>query len=298
METVFYSYRPTDLAKMPHRPSDSHKGTFGRVLVVGGSIGMSGAAFFAGKAAYRMGAGLVEILTHEDNRAILQTSLPEAIVTTYGNAVVADRAKIRAAVARADVIAIGMGIGQSENANELLKIVLSASEVPLVIDADALNLIAKDPSVFDLATAPMIVTPHLLEMARLCRMDLPTLKRDMVGIATDFAEKYALICVLKCHETLVVSDGTEDKKGLSDKNKVYVNHSGNSGMATGGSGDILSGMIASLIAQKMPPLDAATLGVYVHGLAGDAAAEALGEHSVMASDIIAAIPEVIKDCHD
>ncbi len=298
METVFFSYRPTDLAKMPPRPADSHKGTFGRVLVVGGSVGMSGAAFFAGKAAYRMGAGLVEILTHESNRIILQTSLPEAIVTTYTNAVVADRNKITAAVARADVIAIGMGIGQSENATELLKIVLSSAEVPLIIDADALNLIAKDPSLFDLASAPMIVTPHLLEMARLCRMDVPTLGRDMVGIATDFAEKYALICVLKCHETLVVSDGTEDGKGYSNKNKIYINRSGNSGMATGGSGDVLAGMIAALIAQKMPPFEAATLGVYVHGLAGDAAAEALGEYSVMASDIVSAIPEVIKDCHD
>ena len=297
MENIVFSHRPSDLAKIPKRPADSHKGSFGRVLVVGGSPCMSGAAYFAAKAAYRMGAGLVEILTHEDNRIILQTQLPEAIMTTYGNAVVADREKIRAAVAKADVIAIGMGIGQSENANELLKLVLSAADTPLVVDADALNLIAKDPTLFDLISAPVIVTPHLLEMARLCRVDVKTVERDKMGIATDFAEKYALICVLKCHETLVVSDGTEDG-GLSDKNKIYLNKSGNSGMATGGSGDVLAGVIASLIAQKMQPYDAATLGVYIHGLAGDAAAETLGEYSLMASDIIDHIPSIIKDCHD
>lgn len=297
MENIIFSHRPSDLSKIPKRPADSHKGSFGRVLVVGGSLGMSGAAYFSAKAAYRMGAGLVEILTHEDNRIILQTQLPEAVMTTYGNAVVADRMKIRAAVARADVIAVGMGIGQSENANELLKLVLSAADTPLIVDADALNLVAKDPSLLELTSAPVIVTPHLLEMARLCRVDVSTVERDKVGIATDFAEKYALVCVLKCHETLVVSDGTEDG-GLSDKNKIYRNKSGNSGMATGGSGDVLTGVIAALIAQGMTPFNAATLGVYIHGLAGDAAAEALGEYSLMASDIIDYIPSIIKDCHD
>lgn len=297
MENIVFSHRPQDLAKIPKRPQDSHKGSFGRVLVVGGSPCMSGAAYFSAKAAYRMGAGLVEILTHEDNRIILQTQLPEAVMTTYGNAVVADRLKIRAAVSRADVIAIGMGIGQSENANELLKLVLSAADTPLIVDADALNLIAKDPSLFDLISAPVIVTPHLLEMARLCRVDVATVERDKIGIATDFAEKYALTCVLKCHETLVVSDGTEDN-AHSDKNKIYRNRSGNCGMATGGSGDVLTGVIAALIAQGMPPFNAATLGVYIHGLAGDAAAETLGEYSLMASDIIDYIPSIIKDCHD
>lgn len=297
MENIVFSHRPSDLSRIPKRPADSHKGSFGRVLVVGGSPCMSGAAYFSAKAAYRMGAGLVEILTHEDNRIILQTQLPEAVMTTYGNAVVADRLKIRAAVARADVIAVGMGIGQSENANELLKLVLSAADTPLIVDADALNLIAKDPTLFDLISAPVIVTPHLLEMARLCRVDVATVERDKMGIATDFAEKYALTCVLKCHETLVVSDGTEDSTH-SDKNKIYRNKSGNSGMATGGSGDVLTGVIAALIAQGMPPFNAATLGVYIHGLAGDAAAETLGEYSLMASDIIDYIPSIIKDCHD
>ncbi len=292
----FFSYRPSDLSRIPPRAQDSHKGSFGRVLVVGGSVCMSGAAYFAAKAAYRTGAGLVEILTHKENRVILQTQLPEAVLSTYGDDIASDRATIRAAVSRADVIVVGVGLGQSEAARELLSLVLSHADAPLVIDADALNLLARYGELWELISAPAIVTPHPLEMARLCRMDVSLIERDRLSAAINFAEKYALICVLKGHRT-IVSDGSE-ARGLGDEHTVYLNHSGNSGMATGGSGDVLSGVIAALIAQKMPPFEAATLGVYIHGLAGDAAAETLGEYSVMASDIVDHISEIIKDCHE
>lgn len=292
----FFSYRPADLSRIPPRPSESHKGTFGRVLVVGGSVCMSGAAYFAAKAAYRMGAGLVQILTHRENRVILQSQLPEAILSTYGEDVEQDCEAILAAVSQADVIAVGMGLGQTREALKLLKMVLSSADCPLVIDADALNLLAKEDSLWTSISAPAIVTPHPLEMARLCHMDVSIVERDRLSAAVNFAEKYALICVLKGHHT-VVSDGTE-ARGLGDKHTVYLNHSGNSGMATGGSGDVLDGVIAALIAQGMSPFEAATLGVYIHGLAGDAAAEAMGEYSVMASDILDYIPEIIKDCHE
>ncbi len=294
--SAYFSYRPSDLSRIPPRSQDSHKGTYGRVLVVGGSVCMSGAAYFSAKAAYRTGVGLVRILTHKDNRVILQTQLPEAILSVYGDEVEKEKETILDAVAWADVIVIGVGLGKSEEAKRLLRTVLCAADVPLVIDADALNLMAANGELWESVTAPVIVTPHPLEMARLCHMDVSVIERDRFTAAINFSEKYALICVLKGHQT-IVSDGTE-ARGLGDKHTLYLNRSGNSGMATGGSGDVLTGIIAALIAQKMPPFEAAALGVYIHGLAGDAAAEALGEYSLMASDIIDHISEIMKDCHE
>ena len=289
MEHRFYSYRPSDLARIPTRPADSHKGTFGRVLVIGGSPCMSGAAYFSAKAAYRTGAGLVHILTHEDNRVILQTGLPEAILSTYGE--YANESVLSAALEKADVIVIGVGLGQSPAAKELVRQTLARADVPLILDADAINIIAKYPTLLDLASAPLIITPHAAEMARLCESTVAEVEADRPRLVTEIAKQNALICVLKGHETLVAD-------GSTDEDTIYVNKSGNSGMATGGSGDVLTGIIAALIAQGMSPSEATTLGVYIHGLAGDAAAESLGEYSVMASDIIDHISAVIKDCKE
>lgn len=285
----FFSYSPSALEKIPARPEHSNKGTFGRVLVIGGSPCMSGAAYFSSKAAYRTGAGLVQILTHEDNRIILQTQLPEAILFTYSETDFNEDA-ISEAIEKADVIVIGVGLGQNNLAQKLLALTLSAADAPIITDADALNIISKKLSLLDSVSAPLIITPHMAEMARLCHTDVSEIMANTVGFATSFAEKNSLICVLKDHET-VVCDG-------NISSQIYINKSGNSGMATGGSGDVLTGIIAALIAQGMPLFDAATLGVYIHGLAGDAAADELGEYSVMASDIIEHISTVIKDCKE
>ena len=285
----FFSYSPSALSKIPLRPENSNKGTFGRVLVIGGSPCMSGAAYFSAKAAYRTGAGLVHILTHEANRIILQTQLPEAILSTYTENVFNEDA-ISEAIEKADVIVIGVGLGQGLLAKRLLELTFSVADAPVIADADALNIIAKQLSVLDTLSAPLIITPHMMEMARLCHTDVAEIMANTVGFATSFAERNSLICALKDHET-VVADG-------NGGTKIYINKSGNSGMATGGSGDVLTGIIAALIAQRMPLFEATSLGVYLHGLAGDAAAEELGEYSVMASDIIDYISNVIKDCHD
>ena len=282
----FFSYSPSALERMPIRPENSHKGTFGRVLVIGGSPCMSGAAYFSAKAAYRTGAGLVQILTHEDNRIILQTQLPEAILSTYSEKDF-NEDLISEAIEKADVIVIGVGLGQTPLAERILSLTLSAADAPIIADADALNLIAKRLSLLDTASAPIIITPHMAEMARLCHTDISEIMANQVGFATSFAEKNSLICVLKDHET-VVCDGNVNSP-------IYINKSGNSGMSTGGSGDVLTGVIAALIAQGMPLFDATALGVYIHGLAGDAAADELGEYSVMASDIIEHISTVIKN---
>lgn len=285
----FFSYSPSVLEKMPQRPEHSNKGTFGRVLVIGGSPCMSGAAYFSAKAAYRTGAGLVHILTHEDNRIILQTQLPEAILSTYSENSFNEDA-ISEAIEKADVIVIGVGLGQSQVAARLLTLALSFADAPIIADADALNIIAKNLSLLDSVSAPLIITPHMAEMARLCHTDISEIMANTVGFAASFAQKNSLICVLKDHETVACDGNTSSQ--------VYINKSGNSGMATGGSGDSLTGIIAALIAQGLPLFDATTLGVYIHGLAGDAAADELGEYSVMASDIIEHISTVIKDCKE
>ena len=285
----FFSYSPSVLKKMPQRPQHSNKGTFGRVLVVGGSPCMSGAAYFSAKAAYRTGAGLVQILTHEDNRIILQTQLPEAILSTYSESNF-NEDEISETIEKADVIVVGVGLGQSQLAKKLLSLVLAVADAPIIADADALNMIAKTTDALDCVSAPLIITPHMMEMARICHTNIAEIISNPVDFTVDYATKNSLICVLKDHETIAY-DGTADSG-------IYVNKSGNSGMATGGSGDVLTGIIAALIAQGLPLFDAATLGIYIHGLAGDAAAEELGEYSVMASDIIEHISTVIKDCRD
>ena len=285
----FFSYSPSALEKIPARPEHSNKGTFGRVLVIGGSPCMSGAAYFSAKAAYRTGAGLVHILTHEDNRVILQAQLPEAILSTYSETDFNEDI-ISEIIEKADVVVIGVGLGQNDLAKRLVELTLTTADAPIIADADALNIISKKLSLLNSVSAELIVTPHMAEMARLCHTDVSEIMANPIGFAASFSERNSLICVLKDHET-VACDGNVNSQ-------IYINKSGNSGMATGGSGDVLTGVIAALIAQGMPLFEAATLGVYIHGLAGDAAADELGEYSVMASDIIEHISTVIKDCKD
>ncbi len=283
-----YSYTLSDLSRLPDRPRRSNKGTFGRVLCVCGSETMSGAAYLCAKAAYRTGAGLVEILTPEANRIILATLLPEAIITTYSSAA-PELSVIREAKKRADAIVIGCGLGTSLESKKVLCSVLSETSVPCVVDADALNIIARDDDLFSLLNGK-IITPHPAEMSRLLGgADIEYLLDNAEKTAFDFANAHGCVCVLKTHET-IVSDGSE---------RVFRNNCGNSGMATGGSGDVLAGIIGGILAQMKndPSADltlAATLGVYIHALAGDCAAKRLGERSMMAGDIIDSLPEILK----
>ena len=272
---------------LPRRPKQSHKGTFGRVLCVCGAAGLCGAAYLSAKAAYRMGAGLVRILTVEENRPVLQTLLPEAIVTVYDKAS-PDPHTVEEAEAWADVLVIGCGLGVTPSSRSILSRLLRNSQKPKVLDADALNLLARNPSLLKHA-AGAVLTPHPLEMSRLTGVSPEELLADTAGAAYRFAKKHGVVCVLKEHRT-AVSDGGA---------RVYRNTSGNSGMATGGSGDVLAGMIGGLLAQSgnggLSPFTAATLGVYLHGLCGDVAAERLSEYSVMAGDLLDALPTVLRD---
>ena len=289
----FFSYDTGELSIMPKREADGNKGAFGRILCVCGSEGMAGAAYLAAKAAYRSGAGLVEVLTHRVNLPIIQTLIPEAVVSVYDEDY--QRDTILSCVERADAIVIGCGLSQSVLARNVLSDVLRArgENIPLVIDADALNLLSRNRSLLKYAKGA-VITPHVAEMSRLCGRSIEEIKADKEQTAKDFAEKYSLVCVLKDHVS-VVSDGGEE---------VYINKRGNSGMATGGSGDVLAGIIGAILCQaskrseKIDMLSLASLGVYIHSFAGDLAASEIGEYSVMASDIIESIPKVLKRVHN
>lgn len=280
-----FSYTPKDLRRLPARPAQSHKGTFGRVLCVGGSVGMCGAVYLAAKAAYRTGAGLVRILTVKENRPVLQTLLPEAIVTVY-DADAPEADVIAEAEAWADVLVIGCGMGVNRASRTVLSTLLRISKKPKVLDADALTLLSRNPSLLKYAKGA-ILTPHPKEASRLCGLDPEEILADADTVAYDLAQKHRAICVLKTHRT-VISDGGPF---------LYRNASGNSGMATGGSGDVLAGILGGILAQarngELDPFGTACLGVYIHGLCGDAAAKRLTEYSVMASDLIDALPEVL-----
>jgi NAD(P)H-hydrate epimerase len=287
MKDLFsFSYTQNKSTLMPKRPERSSKRDFGRVLCVCGTEGMAGAAYFAAKAAYRVGAGLVEILTPEENRAVLQTLIPEAIVTVYTDDT--DKAVVETAAERADAIVIGCGLGVSSRSRSILATVLRSGESKKkVIDADGLNILSKNRSLLKYAKGS-VITPHVGEMARLTGYDAEKILGDVSGIASEVAKKYSLVCVLKDHNTAVC-----DAEG-----RVYINKTGNSGMATGGSGDVLAGIIGGILGMEKSEdhdiMRSAALGVYIHGLAGDLAAKKLTEYSVMASDIIDELPNVFK----
>ena len=270
---------------LPPRTERSNKGTYGTLLLAAGSKGMGGAAVLSAMAAYRMGTGIVAVLSEESNRIILQSTVPEAIFKSYQYPIVLDHTFAPLAT-KATALAAGPGIGTSETAGALMKKLLPMlCEKPAVLDADALNLLAA--GLFSLPSetkrADIIITPHPGEMARLTGLSASQILADPVPVAESYAAEHGIICVLKDHRS-VITNGTE----------TYLNPTGCDGMATAGSGDVLTGMIGALLAQGCEPMTAARLGVFLHGLAGELAQEQLGARSVMARDIIEHIPEALQ----
>lgn len=276
-----FSYNDKAAATIPPRAADSHKGTFGRVLVIAGSHGMAGAAFFAAMAAYRTGAGLVEIVSPEENRVILQTLVPEALFSPLSS-----QESLARAIERADAVVIGPGLGKSRRALEAVQLTLTETHVPLIVDADALNLLAENPHLWQERTgAPCLITPHMGEMSRLTRLSVADIKAHAESVVRDFANEHGVICLLKDAHTLVAAPHSD---------RLYRNGTACSGLATGGSGDVLAGILGALCAAGDDPFAAATLGVYLHSLAGLAASERLTEYAVTARDILDAIPQAIR----
>ena len=267
-----------DLGKIPGRSPEGNKGTFGKILIIAGSGQYSGAVVLACKAAYRMGAGMVKAVTHRENKSTLCSSVPEALYLLYGGEEPEEefRKELENSLQWADVIAVGPGLSKSSRALELVETVLKHHQGKRVIlDADALNILAEQDAFKEMLGKNMILTPHLMEMSRITGKELSEIKRDPERTAMEFAIKYDCNVILKDAVTISTDGGL-----------IFYNLSGNSGMATAGSGDVLTGVLAAAGAWDMPLAELMALAVYIHGRAGDAAAEKYGEYGMMAGDII------------
>lgn len=271
-----------DLSHLPQREDNANKGTFGKLLVIAGSKNMAGAAIFSAKAAFRSGVGLVKVFTPEENRIIIQSTVPEAILSTYDNDLEEDA--VIKELDWADAIVIGPGLGRSESAKALVSFVKKFAKVPVVWDADALNILSENPCDFETFEGVHIVTPHPGEFSRLTGISVSQVKDNIQMNAYHFAKTHNVICVLKDHHTVITKNGED----------IFVNMSGNHGMATAGSGDVLTGIIGALLAQGMVAFKASSFGVYLHGLAGDYARKKMGAHAMMASDLIDELKSVWK----
>ncbi|MDK2854889.1 MAG: ADP-dependent NAD(P)H-hydrate dehydratase / NAD(P)H-hydrate epimerase [Bacillota bacterium] len=279
----------TVAAWLPAWTPTTHKGERGRVFVVGGSPGLTGAACLAGEAALRAGAGLVTVGVPEGVHDIFEVKLTEVMTTPLpeaedGTLAASAAATILERAAQADALAVGPGLGRGEELPSLLAELVRESQVPLVIDADGLNALAGQLGVLGEAAAPLILTPHPGELARLTRSTPAEAQAHRLPLARDLAREWKAVVVLKGARTVIAApDGT-----------CYINPTGNPGLATGGTGDVLTGVIAALLAQGLEPVQAAAAGVFLHGLAGDLAAERVGgERGLVAGDVLSALPSAL-----
>jgi len=272
---------------LPVRDPMSHKKSVGQVLVIAGSCGMSGAAVLTGHAAYRMGAGLVAFAPPQGIVPVLSGALIEAIVwpqpeTEAGSLFWDARGSLFELAGQYDVVALGPGLSTNPRTVEFVKKLVATIEKPLVIDADALNALADDPDILKNRDAVTVITPHPGELARLYGVSGKDVLGDWLGFARRARERFGAVVVLKGATTVICGAA-----------ETTINVTGNPGLATAGTGDVLTGFIAALMAQGVDPYNAACLGVYLHGFSADIAAEDIGELSLMASDVIEYLPEAL-----
>lgn len=263
--------KPENILKLlPKREKDASKGDFGHALIIGGDYGMAGAVRMAGEACARVGAGLTSVVSHEDHVASIITERPELMA--HGEKDLHDLLK------KANVIAIGPGLGTGEWGQQLLATVL-ATDLPIIMDADALNLLAQQKT----KIANWILTPHPGEASRLLACSIDDIQQDRTKAAKALQKTYGGVVVLKGAGTVV----------CGENHPIFINTTGNPGMASGGMGDVLTGVITGFVAQGLHLYDAACLGVYCHGKAGDLAAEK-GERGLLATDVIAHLRDVVN----
>lgn len=272
-----YSYRliSKEIARMllPKRADFSHKGTFGKVGIVGGSIGMAGSVTLAAQAALRAGAGMCYLFVPDDIYDTVCIKLNETIVRKDS--------ELEKYLGDLDAIAVGMGHAQNPRVKHIMKLIMQKFTKPLLVDGDGLNFLAANEAMLTKAACPMIFTPHEMEFSRLSKMELSDVIQNKIYFSTKYAKEKCVTMVLKGPKTIVASPAGD----------VRINTTGNNGMATAGSGDVLSGIIAGLLAQGLSPYDAASLGVYLHGAGGDIYAEENSKYSLTASDLIASLPK-------
>ena len=267
---------------LPHRPNDAHKGTFGRVLVVGGSVGMSGAVCLAASAALRGGAGLVTAAVPQSIQSVVAGFEPSYMTVGLPadeHGALGRVEAVEGLLAGKSAVVVGPGLGQTREAADLVLAILKQSPCPVVLDADALNLVAEYEILRSVPrNQPLIVTPHPGEFSRLTGQSISAIQASREQSARDYAVQHEVTVVLKGAGT-IVTDGV----------RVYKNTAGNAGMATGGTGDVLAGLLAAQVAVGLEPMQAASLAVYVHGLAGDLAAAEFSEPGLIASDVLRCI---------
>lgn len=271
------------------RPDDANKGTLGSLLSICGCYGMAGAAMMAGKAALRCGLGLLKTAVPKSIYPICAQNILESVYypleeTNSGAISAENTAFLLSQAEKSSAVLIGCGLSVCDDTRDIVISFIENCSKPLLLDADALNCICDNPDVLKKAKSQIIITPHPGEMARLVNSSAREVNSDRTNTALKFAEKYGVITVLKGAKTVIASPN----------GKVLINHTGNSGMATGGSGDVLAGMISSLLAQGGEPFCCAAAGVYLHGLAGDIAAEKYGRISMLPTDMIECIADAYK----
>jgi NAD(P)H-hydrate epimerase len=272
------------------RPAESNKGSYGHVLVVGGSLGKAGSVAMAGMSALRTGAGLSTVATPKSALETVSGFHPELMTeplpeTDAGTISMSARDRIEELAKGKSVIAIGPGISRHPQTSELVRNLVAKLQLPMVVDADGLNAFESRADELNGKDRTLAITPHPGEMARLAGLSIPDVQKNRLGVARQFAREHELIVVLKGHRTLVVRPDGE----------AWVNTTGNPGMATGGTGDILTGLVAGMIAQHPKDAFAAVLAaVHLHGLAGDVMRESVGEHSMVATDLLRGLPQAFR----
>ncbi|MEW5757878.1 MAG: NAD(P)H-hydrate dehydratase [Candidatus Omnitrophota bacterium] len=282
---------PTQLFK---RKADSHKNNFGHIFILAGSYGLTGAGILASQAAMRSGAGLVTLGIPKSLNQIIASRLLEAMTKPFKET---DRktlsieaySEIIKFITKVNVLVIGPGLSQNKSTAKLIRKLLSSRiNIPIVIDADAINACGGYLKILCRTKKRIIITPHPGEFSRLINKPIEYIQKNRLTLAREFAKKYNLTVILKGHNTIV----------CNQKGEIYINKTGNPGMATAGSGDVLSGIIGALLSQGLSEFNASVLAVYIHGLSGDLAKEEIGEISLIASDLINFLPKAFKKLYN
>lgn len=271
------------------RNKNTHKGDYGHLFIIGGSVGLTGAVCLAGMSSLRSGCGMVTVGIPESLNEIVEVKLTEVMSLPLSESpigYISEKAVDKAIgfiEEKADAIVIGPGLSLNPETKKFVKKLLPLIDKKLLIDADALKIISEDLSIFEKLKVKPVLTPHPGEMKFLTGIETSEIQKNREKVAVEFSKKYKAVVVLKGHRTVV-----------ADRENVYVNLTGNPGMATAGSGDVLSGIIGSFLAQGLDEFESAKYGVLIHGLAGDFAEKEKGETSLIASDIIEKLPYVFK----
>jgi hydroxyethylthiazole kinase-like uncharacterized protein yjeF len=275
---------------LPKRKEDTHKGHYGRLALLCGSVGLTGAPFFAAESAVRAGAGLVGLLVPADIYQIaavkLNEAMPYPVPCDSGTVSEAALPEIQKRFAAADACLAGCGLGTGDGVKKIIRTLISAVSAPMVLDADGINALSGHIDLIGGASCPLVLTPHDGELSRLLRGEILKPGEGRPEAAVRIAKSLNAVLVMKGHKTVVASP----------EGRVYINNTGNPGMAKGGSGDVLAGIITAFIGQSGKPFESAAAGVFVHGLAGDMARDVKGEIGMTPTDILEKLPEAIRTC--